>query len=146
MEKRVLITRWLESCGEALPIYDVASVSSARQRVREVGAAVNAGDALTESVALIASELTHNQLAHSRQGYFCVKAIERRGVRGLEVLAADMGPGLQKPILSGAQPAGFRRIDVLVLRARAVVAALRVNCAKPPLTPLFHHGFRGRST
>jgi anti-sigma regulatory factor (Ser/Thr protein kinase)/serine/threonine protein phosphatase PrpC len=106
MEKRVLINRWLESCGDILPIYDEASVSLARQRVREAGATFNASETLVESAALIASELTHNHLAHARQGYFCVKAIERHGVKGLEVVAADMGPGVQKSILSGAPGAG----------------------------------------
>ena len=35
MEKRVLISRWLGSYSEPIPIYDEASVSSARQRVRD---------------------------------------------------------------------------------------------------------------
>ena len=37
MEKRVLIARWLGSEAQAIPIYDEASVSSARHRVREAG-------------------------------------------------------------------------------------------------------------
>ena len=53
-----------------------------------------------ESVALIASELTHNQLSHARQGYFAVKPVERQGVKGLEVMAADMGPGIERPELA----------------------------------------------
>jgi anti-sigma regulatory factor (Ser/Thr protein kinase) len=102
MEKRVLITRWLGSDTNPIPIYDEASVSSARQRVREAGGSIAAGTTLVETVALIASELTHNQLAHARQGYFGVRTIDRRGVKGLEVVAADFGPGLGKPILTGA--------------------------------------------
>jgi anti-sigma regulatory factor (Ser/Thr protein kinase) len=102
MEKRVLISRWLGPGTQALPVYDEASVSSARQRVREIGSTFNGSKALVESAVLIASELTHNQLAHSRQGYFAVKAIERGEVKGLEVVAADIGPGLQKTVLTGA--------------------------------------------
>jgi anti-sigma regulatory factor (Ser/Thr protein kinase) len=97
MEKRVLIERWLEADTQPIPIYDEASVSSARQRVRETGQILNLQKSLVESVALIASELTHNQLAHAKQGYFAVQAIERRGAKGLQVLAADMGPGIEKP-------------------------------------------------
>src|SRR5262245_49781104 len=97
MEKRVLIARWLGSDTQPIPIYDEASVSSARQRVREAGERLNVGRDLVESVALIASELTHNQLSHAKQGYFAVKPVERQGTKGLEVIAADMGPGIKCP-------------------------------------------------
>jgi len=97
MEKRVLITRWLRSYTSTIPIYDEASVSSARQRVRETGSELNLGKDVVETVALIASELTHNHLAHAKQGYFGVSAIERQGIKGLEVIAADTGPGIENP-------------------------------------------------
>jgi anti-sigma regulatory factor (Ser/Thr protein kinase) len=97
MEKRVLITRWLRSHTSAIPIYDEASVSSARQRVRETGQQLNLSKEVVESAALIASELTHNQLSHAKQGYFAVNAVEREGVKGLEVIAADIGPGIESP-------------------------------------------------
>lgn len=103
MEKRVLIERWLSSEVQFFPIYDDASVSSARQRVREAGAQWNAPKALVETVALIASELTHNQLRHAKQGYFGVRTIERAGTKGLEVIAADIGPGIAKPAI-GTMP------------------------------------------
>jgi len=97
MEKRVLIARWLGSNTQPIPIYDEASVSSARQRVREAGERLNLTKEVIEKVALMASELTHNQLSHARQGYFAVKPVEREGVKGLEITAADIGPGIQKP-------------------------------------------------
>jgi anti-sigma regulatory factor (Ser/Thr protein kinase) len=100
MEKRVLIARWLGTETQSIPIYDDASVSSARQRVREAGDRLNLGREPVESVALIASELTQNQLSHAKQGYFAVKPIERQGTKGLEVIAADMGPGIQCPALA----------------------------------------------
>jgi anti-sigma regulatory factor (Ser/Thr protein kinase) len=97
MEKRLLITRWLRSYTSTIPIYDEASVSSARQHVRGTGLQSNLSKDVVESVALITSELTHNQLSHARQGYFAVNAVERRGVKGLEVIAADIGPGIENP-------------------------------------------------
>jgi anti-sigma regulatory factor (Ser/Thr protein kinase) len=97
MEKRVLIARWLGPQTEAIPIYDEASVSTARERVREVGRNLQLPKDVVESVALIASELTHNHLRHARQGYFAIKPVERGGIKGLEVLAADLGPGIRKP-------------------------------------------------
>jgi anti-sigma regulatory factor (Ser/Thr protein kinase) len=100
MEKRFLITRWLGSETQPIPIYDEASVSSARQRVRQAAQSLNLDKELVENVALIASELTHNQLSHAKQGYFAVRPIERQGVKGLETIAADIGPGIQKPGLA----------------------------------------------
>jgi anti-sigma regulatory factor (Ser/Thr protein kinase) len=97
MEKRVLIARWLGSETQFIAIYDEASVSSARQRVRKAGRRLNLSEELVENVALIASELTRNQLLHARQGCFSVKTIERQGVKGLEVIAADIGPGIERP-------------------------------------------------
>jgi anti-sigma regulatory factor (Ser/Thr protein kinase) len=97
MEKRILIQRWLGSETPFIPIYDEASVSSARQRVREAAQPLNLRKELVESLALIASELTHNHLRHAKQGYFAVRPIERGGVKGLEVIAADLGPGIEKP-------------------------------------------------
>src|SRR5438477_11895570 len=96
MEKRFLIARWFGS-ATAFPIYDEASVSSARLRVRDAGRQTHASTNLIESAALIASELTHNQLAHARQGYLSVSAIERDGIKGIELRAADIGPGIERP-------------------------------------------------
>ena len=100
MEKRVLIARWLGSNTQSIPIYDEASVSSARERVRDVGQRLNLSKEVIESTALIASELTHNQLSHAKQGYFAVRPVERQNVKGLEVIAADLGPGIEKPALA----------------------------------------------
>jgi anti-sigma regulatory factor (Ser/Thr protein kinase) len=104
MEKRVLIARWLASQPQPYPIYDEASVSSARFRVREAGLASGLSTESVEVAALITSELAHNQLNHAKQGYLGVRGLERNGVRGLEVIAADLGPGLASPILTDAAP------------------------------------------
>jgi anti-sigma regulatory factor (Ser/Thr protein kinase) len=100
MEKRVLTARWLGTDTQAIPVYDEASVSNARQRVRETGEQLKISKEVVESVALIASEITHNQLSHARHGYFAVKPIECATVKGLEVIAADIGPGIKKPTLA----------------------------------------------
>jgi anti-sigma regulatory factor (Ser/Thr protein kinase) len=97
MEKRFLITRWLPPETQPIPVYDEASVSFVRQLVRETGQQLNLSKDLTENAALIASELTHNQLRHAKQGYFDIKPIERQGVNGIEMIAADIGPGIAAP-------------------------------------------------
>lgn len=97
MEKRILIQRWLGSEPHSIPIYDEASVSSIRTRVRETGQRSNTTGEVIETTALIASELAHNHLSHASQGYLTVKPVEREGVKGLEVVAADLGPGIETP-------------------------------------------------
>lgn len=97
MEKRVLISRWLGSGFEPIPIYDEASVSSARQRVRETAERSHLSRELAETVALIASELTHNHLRHAKHGYFGVRPVDRDGMKGLEIIAADLGPAIERP-------------------------------------------------
>jgi anti-sigma regulatory factor (Ser/Thr protein kinase) len=97
MEKRILISRWFGPDTQPIPIYDEASVSAARQRVRDTARPENFTQEVVESAALIASELTHNHRAHALQGYFAVRVIERGGLKGLEVIAADLGPGIEKP-------------------------------------------------
>ncbi len=113
MEKRFLIARWLRSETAPIPIYDEASVSSVRQRVRDTGAALNLPRQLVENLALISSELTHNQLSHAKQGYFAINPIERHGRKGIEVIAADIGPGIEMPglaIQDGVSTTGGRSL------------------------------------
>ena len=120
MEKRVLIARWLGSDTQPIPIYDEASVSSARQRVREIGQRLNLSKEVVETTALIASELAHNQLSHAKQGYFAVKAVERQGAKGIEVVAADLGPGIQRP--------GSAIRDEISIESRGLGAGLAAVC------------------
>jgi anti-sigma regulatory factor (Ser/Thr protein kinase) len=94
---------WL--CGlDPLPTIDEASASVARELIRARGAAIGLGRIAVESLAVAASELVHNQLRHARRGRFAVRAIERAGVPGLEIVAADMGPGIADPRLALAGP------------------------------------------
>jgi len=133
MEKRVLIARWLGSDTQAIPIYDEASVSTARQRVRELGEQLNLSKELVESVALIASEVTHNQLSHAKHGYFAVKPIECDNVKGLEAIAADIGPGIKKPSVaiqdeySSARTlgAGLERFAELPMKSRSTIGSMK---------------------
>ncbi len=139
----LLMASWMAG-ADALPTIDEASVSAAREAVRSAGAALGLHRDLVESVAVAASELVHNQLRHARRGRFAVRPITRGGVPGLEILAADLGPGIAAPgaALAGVGPspaslgeglAGARRmtdeLDVDVrwgegtcLRARAFAA------------------------
>jgi anti-sigma regulatory factor (Ser/Thr protein kinase) len=81
----------------AIVIRDEASVSLLREAVRECGADVALDRARAESLVAAASEIAHNQLAHAGGGEMLVRKVVRRGVPGVEVLAADVGPGIPDP-------------------------------------------------
>lgn len=91
-----LLERWLDGL-EAIPILDEASVSLVREEVRRLGALVGLDAHAIESLAAAASELGHNHLRHAARGHIAVHAIDRGGVPGLEVIAADAGPGIADP-------------------------------------------------
>ncbi len=88
-------------------VLDAASVALARTVVRDLAAARGLSDEFAETVALVASELGWNQLRHAASGHMTVRAIERDGVPGLEVIARDAGPGIADPTaaLAGAPSA-----------------------------------------
>jgi anti-sigma regulatory factor (Ser/Thr protein kinase) len=90
------MTAWLRDV-ETIAILDDASISVAREHVRQLAGEVGFSREVTESVATAATELVRNQLVHARRGGFAVRSIERGGVRGLELVAADRGSGLADP-------------------------------------------------
>lgn len=101
----LLIDAWLHGLSPLFTI-DEASVSAAREDVRACGAAAGLDRTLVERVVVAASELVTNQLRHARQGRFAARRIERAGVPGIEIIAADRGPGIADPAqaLAGSGP------------------------------------------
>jgi anti-sigma regulatory factor (Ser/Thr protein kinase) len=91
-----LLNQWLEG-HDAIAVLDGASVSEVRERVRAVGRAQGLAETEVERLALVASELANNQLAHGRGGAVAVLPLSRGGVPGVEVIAADRGPGIANP-------------------------------------------------
>ncbi len=103
-----LTERWLAG-AEVVPIFDPASVAVAREAVREAGARVGLERDAFERLATAASELAHNQLRHAVGGRVGVREVRRGAVCGLEVIAADRGPGLadaRSALEGGASSAG----------------------------------------
>lgn len=99
--------RWVAD-PDAIPVIDAASVSLVRERVREVGARVGLPEVATAALVNVASELANNQLAHARLGVVAVRDARRGEVPGLEVVAADVGPGIVDVAgaLQGRAPGG----------------------------------------
>lgn len=94
--EEVLIDAWLGP-GERLQTLDEASVSLARDTVRRLGHEHALPSDLVDRFVLVVSELATNQLKHARAGALRLSVIARDGVRGLEVVAADRGPGIVDP-------------------------------------------------
>jgi anti-sigma regulatory factor (Ser/Thr protein kinase) len=92
-----LLNRWLEGTDAALTL-DEASIAQARERVRVVGRAQGLPAAEVERLAIVVSELGHNQLAHARGGAIAVVPVVRGGLPGVEVIAADRGKGIADPV------------------------------------------------
>jgi anti-sigma regulatory factor (Ser/Thr protein kinase) len=92
----LLIDDWTRGLT-TVPTRDVASVSAARQKVREEGARLGLGEEVIGALAIIVSELANNQLAHAAHGHVAVHPIARAGIMGLEIVAADAGRGIADP-------------------------------------------------
>jgi anti-sigma regulatory factor (Ser/Thr protein kinase) len=101
----LLTEEWTDGL-DAIPIADEASVSLAREAARKACAAAGLDEVAAGAVALIVSELAHNQLAHARHGVVAVTTLERGATRGVEIIAADRGHGLRDPeaALRGTAP------------------------------------------
>jgi anti-sigma regulatory factor (Ser/Thr protein kinase)/serine/threonine protein phosphatase PrpC len=91
-----LTDRWLGE-GPRFRIIDEASIALIREQVRLEGHALGLSKTVTGAAVNVASELGHNQLAHARGGEMAVRRIGRASVAGLEVIAADRGPGIASP-------------------------------------------------
>ncbi len=91
-----LIDAWLAE-AERITTSDEGAVAAACALVRARGAAVGLPPAVVERAALVAGALGDNQLSHARLGQLGVRAVTRGAVPGLEIIAADLGPGLADP-------------------------------------------------
>src|SRR5215208_321253 len=88
---------WLRGL-DPVPVIDEASLSLVRSDVRTSGKAIGLPDKSIEAMAIVATELGHNQLRHARSGRMGVRVVERDGIAGLEVVAADRGAGIAEPL------------------------------------------------
>jgi anti-sigma regulatory factor (Ser/Thr protein kinase) len=144
--KQTLLDAWLPD-ADALLMRDDASVSLAREAVRELGAKLGASVEAIEKMAIVASELGHNQLRHGAAGRMLVREVRRGEALGLEVVAADRGKGIADPTraLRGevAQPRGrgarlsagrrhAQEVDVDVRRHEGTYVAARLFLGPVP--------------
>lgn len=106
-----MIERW--TAGQpGVAIEDQASLSLVREQVRARAQAAGLDPAVGEGLVTAASELASNVLRHAREGRVVVRPVRRGGVPGVEVVAADRGPGIADPpaALSGRGSGAFPRL------------------------------------
>jgi anti-sigma regulatory factor (Ser/Thr protein kinase) len=96
-----LIATWLGAdVADVVEIVDEASVAVARELARDRARDAHLADAARAALATITSELAHNQLAHAARGRIIARAAVRMGIPGVEIVAADEGPGISDPTVA----------------------------------------------
>lgn len=93
----LLIDEWLRDSDDAIFVYDEASLTSVRDRIRQVAADGGVPSAVVDRAVLVASELGRNHLRHALAGRILVLPLVRGEHRGLEIVAVDRGTGLADP-------------------------------------------------
>ena len=91
-----LIERWSEN-HEILSVVDRASVSQARDQVKQAGRRVGLSEQRINEFLIVVSELAQNQLRHAMTGEMIIHEILQFGIPGLEIIALDHGSGIPDP-------------------------------------------------
>ena len=96
----------LDSPAEnSIAVRSEADIVFARQKGRELAAALGFSSTDLTLIATAISELARNIVLYARRGRIVVKGIERNGRRGIMVVARDDGPGI--PDVAQALQSGF---------------------------------------
>jgi len=77
-----------------IPIERDADIVTARQKGRELAAAVGFSSTEQTVIALAISEITRNIVTYAGRGKVFISRTEEGGRRGVLVIAADEGPGI----------------------------------------------------
>ena len=77
-----------------IPIERDADIVTARQKGRELAAAVGFSSTEQTVIALAISEITRNIVTYARRGKVFISRAEEGDRRGVLVIAADEGPGI----------------------------------------------------
>ena len=89
----------------SIPVRSDADVVLARQKGRELAAALGFGPTDLTLIATAISELTRNIVVYAKRGQIVLKGIERDGKLGIVVVARDDGPGIRN--VAQALQSGF---------------------------------------
>jgi anti-sigma regulatory factor (Ser/Thr protein kinase) len=73
---------------------DPSRVAEVRRAAALFADEENLGEARTSDLAIVVTEVCTNLVKHAKGGEVCLSKLSERGVRGVEVLALDHGPGI----------------------------------------------------
>jgi anti-sigma regulatory factor (Ser/Thr protein kinase) len=78
-----------------LQIGDATTVGNARRRSAELARSLGLGELESARLALVVTEAATNLVKHARGGEIFLRALQRNGAVGVDVLAIDRGPGIR---------------------------------------------------
>ncbi len=79
----------------SVSVTEPSQVGEVRRRAQHLAEQLGFAAAPAGAVALVVTEIAKNITRHAEAGNVILHALERDGVRGVEVLAYDRGPGIQ---------------------------------------------------
>jgi len=78
----------------SVSIENEADIVTARQRGRELAAALGFSSTDQTMIALAISEIARNIVSYAQRGRVTLRRLDESGRRGVEVVAEDQGPGI----------------------------------------------------
>lgn len=90
-------------------IASVADIVAARQRARDLAFAMGFSPAESTVLAAVISELARNIVLYAKSGEMSLRVVNNGARRGVEIVAADNGPGIadvQRALMGGYSTSG----------------------------------------
>jgi anti-sigma regulatory factor (Ser/Thr protein kinase) len=103
-------------------VTELSQVADARRRAAALAARQAFDETREGRLALVVTEAATNLVKHGRQGQVVAAPIEKRGTRGVEILALDRGPGManvQECFVDGFSTSGTRGTGLGAIRRLA---------------------------
>lgn len=84
-----------EADWQVIPIEEAYQVDMARRAAKKWARFLGFGEVNTALIAISVSELSRNILSHAGRGKVTLRTVSWEGNRGLEIVFADQGPGIE---------------------------------------------------
>lgn len=136
--------------GFTIAIEDSSQVGEARRSAAAIAAVVGLNETDAGKVAILATEAATNIAKHAGRGEIMLRSIDSAGVRGVELIAIDSGPGIpdiDRALRDGYSTAGTSgaglgafsrlatRFDIYTAASAGTVIAARVEMDRPSRRP-----------
>lgn len=78
----------------SLPVEEASQVGEARRVADSLAHKLGFDDTAQGNLAIVVTEIANNLVRHAGRGEVLLRAVESDGVRGVEILSLDKGPGM----------------------------------------------------